>query len=220
VTLLHRVTLSRTDAERHDWQVLCPVGQFSEWLGSIENQQFVGDADREQQPMLVDRVEMVDQPYELAGPIGVRLESAERLPELLGGASYRSLDEGLPIPGCGRAILTRNRKRRLTGRGWDSGIGEVVEAGPHGVHRVTQDERDSVGDGGRLAADLGGALPGLRIILDDDVIWIGLMEGNDLRFEIIDVLFRAAHFGPNIIESTGHYRRTLLVQPQPAHYAG
>jgi hypothetical protein len=202
--LLHRIPLGRLETERHDGQVLCVLTDSAKYRSNVEGERPVGDADRDQKAMFIDRVEMVDQPDVLAVPTGVRLEGIQRLPELLRGTSYLSIYKGLQFPNRRDASLARDREYRLVSWDRDGGVGEIVKAGPDGVDRITQDQRYRNGNRVWPWTDLGGTLPRLRIILCDDVVWIAPVELADRRFEISDVLFRTVQFQPHMIEPARH----------------
>jgi hypothetical protein len=139
--LLNRIPLGWLDEDRYGWQVLCSLAGSAKERGNVEAERPVNHTDCDEQAMLVDHVKVVEQPDLFSVPTLVRLESAERLPELLRGASYLSIHKGLQFGGRGGGTLTPDREGRLLVRGRDGGVGEVVETGPDGVNRVAQDER-------------------------------------------------------------------------------
>src|SRR6266545_2838784 len=200
----NRIPLGRPDEDREGGQVLCSLAGSEQHLGSVEAERPVGGADRDEQAVLVDHVQVVDQPEAFSVPTQVRLEVVERLPELLRGSLYLSAYKGLQFGGLGDAVAAHDGEHSLLAWIWDGGVGEVVEAGPDGVDRVAQDERYRVGDRGRIAPDLDHAFPRLRVVLGDEWVGIGPMEGDDLRFEVIDVLFRTVELQPGVIEPAGH----------------
>ena len=56
-----------------------------------------------------------------------------------------------------------------------------------------------------LAADLCSAPPRVRLILGDDVVRVGLVEGNDRRLKVVGVLVCSTQLSQGVLEPTGHY---------------
>jgi hypothetical protein len=145
--LLNRIPLGRLNEDWHGWQVLCSLAGSAKHCGNIEAERPVGGTNRDEQAVLVDHVEVVDQPDVFPVPTQVRLEITERLPELLRGSLYLSAYKGLQFGRFGDATAANDGEHGLVVWRWDSGVGEVVQAGPDGVNRVPQDERYRVGIG-------------------------------------------------------------------------
>jgi hypothetical protein len=87
---LHRIPAGGFEVEHRDWQVLCPIRQPAESGCSIEAERLVADADGDQQAMLIDDVELINQPELFSVPTLVRFEGKKRLLERLRGAAYLS----------------------------------------------------------------------------------------------------------------------------------
>src|SRR6266536_3811247 len=107
--------------------------------------------------MLVDPIEVVDQPNVAFAPTLVRLESQQRLRELFRGALRLVAYQRLPVLG-GWHTGSADGKGRVRCRVRNGVMSEVVKTGPERVHRVAQDERYGIRDRGRVRADLGDAL--------------------------------------------------------------
>lgn len=158
--------------------------------------------DHDKHAVLVENVQPVDQPQMLSVPTTIRLERVDRLPELLGGGWHLSLRRGLKFLRGGDVVPAPDGEGhpcdvRRAGVG---SIGKVVKAGSDRVDGIAKGERNVAGNRWKLSLDLEDSLPSLSVVLGDNWIGIGPMEGNDRRFEIIDVLFRTVELQPDAIE--------------------
>jgi hypothetical protein len=202
---LQRIPDGGSEVEHRNWQVLCPVRQPAKSRGSVESNRLIATDGRNQQAMFVDDIKPIDEPEVFAIPSSVRLERADRLQELLGSGWHLSLRHGLEFF-QGRDVVPTPNWKGHPGDIWRvgvGGIGKVVKAGPDGVNSITEDERDDAGNRGDFIPDLGDSLSPLRIILGDDWIGIGPKVRGDLRFEVVDVLFRTIELQPGAVE-VGH----------------
>ncbi len=142
-------------------------------------------ADRNQQPMLVHNVEIMKTP-EVVIP---SLVWFGRVDEVYRGAAhslYHSRASGFVF----LDIIKDRVSRRL---GWRPSacenklVGEMVKDGSQVVDRVSEDGDDVQWNLGNFA-NPEHPVSRLRIILDDDLVWVGLKEGVKTRAEIADVL--------------------------------
>jgi hypothetical protein len=203
--LLNRRSLGRLDEDREGWQILCSLAGSAKECGDVEAERPVGGGgDRDEQAVYVNDIELIKKPDLFSVPTSVRLERIDRIDELLRGPWHLSAYCGLEFSGRWGALAPDGEGHlRNVGRVRHGGVGEVIEAGPDGVNGVTEDQGYGTGERGRLRPDLDHALPRLRIILGNEWIGIGPMEGDNRCFEVINVMFRSVELQPDAIE-TGH----------------
>ena len=61
-SVLYWIPVSRSKSDVRWWEVLGPIGDPAEFYGRVEAERAIRPADRDEQTMLVDNVEVVDQP--------------------------------------------------------------------------------------------------------------------------------------------------------------
>jgi hypothetical protein len=169
------------------------IGFDPESEGPLPLDEFGVAAERlDEQLVLVRDVEIVDGPQRLMVPSLVRLERKQEVDKRLRGSLYLSGSQGVPLLFGGDARFAPDRERGVGGHlapaTADGSAGEMVEGRAKVVNRVPRDEGDGCRD---RRVDLDNALVALRVlrvVLLDECIWVGGIEGDELPFEIIDVL--------------------------------
>jgi hypothetical protein len=142
---------------------------------------------REQQSVLVDTVQLIEDPEVTSCPSVVWFEAIDCVYGVLPQALYFSRRQGFVLRGaridgemeiaaCGPR---RNREQLLD---------QMIEGGPEILDDIARNRREVQGN--RLSpADVIDWLASLRIALGRDFIWIGAAKRSDLTMQVSDVLF-------------------------------
>jgi len=144
-----------------------------------------GSADHEQ-TMLVNNVEMMDQPEIVVSSL-IRVQSVDH--------AFRDRADSLYLSQKVGFIFGRSVKNRELNPSRDVAVrlnelpNEMVEGAPQIVDSIPDDAGEIIGDSPvAINSDLLDFVSGLRIILADDEVGVGLAEGVNAGFKITDVI--------------------------------
>lgn len=143
-------------------------------------------ANRQEQPVFIDDIELMKQP-QVVVPSFVWIEAVDLFYRILPQAFYLSRHKGFISLGIVEYWETCMFRIRSCASGLDHLPNQVVECASEVLKSVTKNERNVGGNLGH-AGDIVGSQSGIQIILSPDSVWIGLSEGIQAELEIIDVL--------------------------------
>lgn len=141
----------------------------------------------QEQTVLVDVVELVDEPYEPVTSL-VWLDTVERFESILPDSLYHSVRDG-------SVRLGRMSDWELCVRGdsLDQPTGEVVQRTTEAMQRITGDHWNTCGDGWNIRGVMRD-FSSIRVFLDTERVEIGVPEFRNSGVELLDVLLGPIQF--------------------------